>query len=446
MRRTALLISLLLTLLIVVPAEGASKPRPKSATKVAAPTRTPAPAVLPLERAQELTRSRSLWSMADAYLDHARRGRIPGFSAKELEDYETRTLRREEVIEALVRYNAKVSPAFAAIEINDDYSNLPSGTVVINPPTAELKPIILAVRVEGDRDDREARAAAKPPAPTPEPKPGVPAPTPAPSGKVGRLYVDASMDADGRRAFAPVAAPRMTQRSGSTRGLRARAATKFVVLHSTATQVSESTDSVLEGIRRTRTAHFFIGRAGEIYHLFPDNVALDHAGDIRHRRRGALWNGEGHVSFTSIGIEVEAAPGYEWNSAQYQSLRRLLAYLGGKYHLRRSDIVTHFQVAYTPRLRTRGRKSDPYGVNWSLLGLPCNSRLIDWDVTRGIALANLDAIRKEDDWVRRGKRTQKRDDSLDGLIASDAMRRAGAATAVATRPARTARAKKRRRG
>ena len=64
--------------------------------------------------------------------------------------------------------------------------------------------------------------------------------------------------------------------------------------------------------------------------------------------------------------------------------------MGGFYGLSPKDVLLHKQIAKSKY--GRGRKSDAYGTDWSKLGLPDNSSILDVDVASGNVASNTTAI------------------------------------------------------
>lgn len=177
-----------------------------------------------------------------------------------------------------------------------------------------------------------------------------------------------------------------TQRDKKRRHSRKpRSTTTHIVLHSTD---SDSVDSVINNT----SAHYAIDKNGNIHYIVNKEMELNHAGHMEgtdgHK---AIWNGDPYITFHSIGIEVAAKQGEEWNLRQYAAVRRLIHWLGPQYNIHQNSVVAHSQIA-CDATGARGRKPDPYKLNWERMGLPDNSLLIDTDLLRGTVIANLDDI------------------------------------------------------
>jgi AmpD protein len=91
------------------------------------------------------------------------------------------------------------------------------------------------------------------------------------------------------------------------------------------------------------SAHFLIGRTGELVQFVGCNERAWHAGV-------SSWKGRERCNDFSIGIELEGTDDAPYASAQYTTLARLVRALKRAYPI--ADLVGHSDVA-------PGRKSDP---------------------------------------------------------------------------------------
>lgn len=147
-----------------------------------------------------------------------------------------------------------------------------------------------------------------------------------------------------------------------------------IILHSTAANIKD-----ISWVK----AHFFVSRNGEITKL------TDNAGNFRQLNHawfgitgsGAVWSGNKNITYASIGIEVEALGGEEWNAKEYAAVKKLISYLWWKYTIQKKDVLAHSQIAFSSV--GRWRKQDPYFVDWKKIGMPNNYFLIDKDVANG---------------------------------------------------------------
>jgi AmpD protein len=108
-----------------------------------------------------------------------------------------------------------------------------------------------------------------------------------------------------------------------------------------------------QGIRGLQvSAHFFIGRTGELHQFVSCDDRAWHAGHSSYR-------GRSQCNDDSIGIELEGLEGGIFETLQYQTLASLCAALLRAYPVR--HIAGHEHVA-------PGRKLDPgRGFDWVLL-------------------------------------------------------------------------------
>lgn len=182
---------------------------------------------------------------------------------------------------------------------------------------------------------------------------------------------------------------------------------KYIILHST-----EGIGRGLEvndekkGLYQTQGIHYLVRLNGTVELIANEwinpnikdkkeresqkRIAINHAGKVGHNA-GAIWNGE-EMSTHSIGIEVEANPEEEYTKAQYAALKPLLAWIGARYKIPQSNVLTHSMVAYHPKWG-RGRKADPLKLDWAQLGLPDNYRRVDPDVATGKFPSNISWIK-----------------------------------------------------
>ena len=118
-------------------------------------------------------------------------------------------------------------------------------------------------------------------------------------------------------------------------------------------------DTETPGIRQARTianwftnprsgvsAHFIIGKAGEIVQCVPEIRRAFHAGP-------SLFRGRQKVNDFSLGIElVNAQTGTDpFTEAQYDSLGRLVKHLMAKYDVPSDRIVGHHDVTLRPSVK-----------------------------------------------------------------------------------------------
>lgn len=127
-----------------------------------------------------------------------------------------------------------------------------------------------------------------------------------------------------------------------------------VVLHSTVTTTVEETVRVFLDPVRKVSAHFIVGKEGQIVQMVPVEMRAWHAGISE-------LEGISGVNAYSVGIEmVNRNDGRDpYPKAQYEAVAGLLRFLRSRYAIPDSRIVSHAQVALP-----KGRKSDPLGFDF----------------------------------------------------------------------------------
>lgn len=124
---------------------------------------------------------------------------------------------------------------------------------------------------------------------------------------------------------------------------------KSIVLH--------STDGREPGDVATLTGpkvsvHWYVTRAGKVYHFVQDADTAYHAGKVT--------DGTRYSNAATLGIEQEHFDGQEdWPSAQVQMVANLVVFLRQK-HGAGLVVVSHAQIASPP-----GRKVDPVDYPWN---------------------------------------------------------------------------------
>ncbi len=116
------------------------------------------------------------------------------------------------------------------------------------------------------------------------------------------------------------------------------------------------------------SAHFLIGRDGELVQFVSCDDRAWHAGVSR-------WRGRTGCNDYSIGVELEGLEGFEFEPVQYRTLARLLRALCKRYPVQ--EAVGHEHVA-------PGRKGDPGpGFDWQLLRVQLRQgRPVLWNAIR----------------------------------------------------------------
>lgn len=122
-----------------------------------------------------------------------------------------------------------------------------------------------------------------------------------------------------------------------------------IILHSTDGRKAGDISVLTRG---KVSVHWYITRAGDIYHFVEHSNCAYHAGAVADP-----MNNNDHT----IGIELEHFDGNEdWPAIQVQMVANLVAFIRQQY--RQLPIKTHASIAYPP-----GRKVDPVGFPWNLL-------------------------------------------------------------------------------
>lgn len=98
------------------------------------------------------------------------------------------------------------------------------------------------------------------------------------------------------------------------------------------------------------SAHYLIGRKGEVWRLVRDEDIAYHAGVSK------VPDGRTGVNAFSLGIEMVNTEDDNYTTAQYVALNELLAKLKKAYTIK--YVLGHNQIA-------PGRKTDPWGIDWS---------------------------------------------------------------------------------
>ncbi len=155
--------------------------------------------------------------------------------------------------------------------------------------------------------------------------------------------------------------------SGSNYSSRRGKKPRMIVLHTTETDSLDSAMHELTVGDRKVSAHYLIGRDGQIYQLVDENDSAHHAGDSSWR----LVTGEElkDVNQDSIGIEMQHKTGEEFTPEQIRACMALVKDIQQRHGIAPHDVVGHSDIA--PE-----RKSDPpANFPWELLqqaGLAAN--------------------------------------------------------------------------
>ncbi|RXJ50210.1 N-acetylmuramoyl-L-alanine amidase [Gelidibacter gilvus] len=128
----------------------------------------------------------------------------------------------------------------------------------------------------------------------------------------------------------------------------------LVIIHHTA---QDSVGQTLKTFTLERTqvsAHYLIGRHGEVYHMLNDLYRAWHGGS-------GQWGSNTDINSASIGIELDNNGFEEFSPVQIASLLELLEDLKTKYKIPAANFIGHSDIAPT-------RKNDPNRTfPWKLL-------------------------------------------------------------------------------
>ncbi len=130
-----------------------------------------------------------------------------------------------------------------------------------------------------------------------------------------------------------------------------------VVLHSTVVPTTEETVKIFLDPKREVSAHFVVGKDGQIIQMVPVEKRAWHAGD-------SVLDGKSRVNEYSVGIEmVNLNDGHDpYPDAQVHAVAGIIRFLRSRYDLPDSHIVSHEKIALPP-----GRKSDPANFDFPRL-------------------------------------------------------------------------------
>lgn len=139
------------------------------------------------------------------------------------------------------------------------------------------------------------------------------------------------------------------------------AAIDMIVIHDTETPGVNDAVTIWRHFASPRSrvsAHYIIGKAGEIVQCVPDEMRAWHCGE-------SYYMGRDHLNDCTLGIElVNAQTGQDpFTNAQYRSLTNLVAYLVAEHHVPLERIVGHKDITLKPEV-----KKDPAAnFSWSRL-------------------------------------------------------------------------------
>lgn len=127
----------------------------------------------------------------------------------------------------------------------------------------------------------------------------------------------------------------------------------FVIIHHTAQDSLEQTINTFHLARTQVSAHYVIGRKGEVVQMVNDYLRAQHAGVGK-------WGKDTDLNSSSIGIELDNNGSEPWPEIQIENLLKLLALLKEKYKIPTANFIGHADIAPT-------RKPDPANFPWHQL-------------------------------------------------------------------------------
>lgn len=119
----------------------------------------------------------------------------------------------------------------------------------------------------------------------------------------------------------------------------------FVVIHHTAQNSTEQTLKTFTTPRTQVSAHYVIGRDGQVYHMLSDYLRAWHGGV-------AKWGNTTDINSSSIGIELDNNGFEPFDLRQISSLLTLLDTLKKNHNIPAANFIGHSDIA-------PGRKVDP---------------------------------------------------------------------------------------
>lgn len=222
------------------------------------------------------------------------------------------------------------------------------GQVLIIPPMSGMAPSPTPAPVTPPPP-----APVAPPAPTPAPAP-VPVAPPPPAAPVASPAVDSTTKPNIRW----VGSPNFNNR-------RRPDDITAIVIHSTANSSLERVVEWFNNPSAQVSAHYTIGKDGQIVQHVQDMHRAWHAGR-------SAWRGRDGCNDYTLGIELvnlnDGADPYP--ETQHHANVALCAYLCKKYGVKPDDIMGHLDIAIPP-----GRKSDPRGYDLNRLRGEVKARL-----------------------------------------------------------------------
>lgn len=116
---------------------------------------------------------------------------------------------------------------------------------------------------------------------------------------------------------------------------------KGLVIHHTGSSASDNNMKKFLNRDDYISAHYMIGRKGDIYHLMDDDCVAYHAGVSSYN---GLQNSYRSVNISTIGIEINS-DGKNFTDAQRISTENLIQFLKNKYSIESKYILRHKDVS-----------------------------------------------------------------------------------------------------
>jgi N-acetylmuramoyl-L-alanine amidase len=119
----------------------------------------------------------------------------------------------------------------------------------------------------------------------------------------------------------------------------------YVIIHFTAQDSAQQTLKTFTVVKTQVSAHYVIGRDGQVYHMLNDYLRAWQAGISK-------WGSISDMNSCSIGIELDNNGNQPFPPAQIKSLLAVLTQLQHNYNIPATNFIGHQDIA-------PGRKPDP---------------------------------------------------------------------------------------
>jgi len=127
----------------------------------------------------------------------------------------------------------------------------------------------------------------------------------------------------------------------------------FVILHHTAQKSTDQTIRTFIVKHSEVSAHYVVGRDGQIVQMVNDLLRANHAGVGK-------WGNTTDLNSSSIGIEIDNDGFEPYSESQIKSLMILLSTLKKRYKIPTANFIGHADIAPS-------RKPDPHDFPWKRL-------------------------------------------------------------------------------